>query len=85
VRIGVEGGGDEAGANGSGKVNGSEVISGTTNAGGQFPVTFTSGVVPGTVGVRAELLNNGIGVRDDRIEILLLNDGSTLFLPTIER
>jgi hypothetical protein len=62
------------------------VISGTTNANGQFLVTFTSGVLPGPVGVRAELLNDGVAVRDDRVELRLVREAGTgLFLPLIGR
>ena len=83
--VGIERGADEAERNESGKVNGREVISGTTNAAGELHVTFASGVVPGVVGVRAELLNNGVSVRDDRVELTLLATERTIYLPKIER
>jgi uncharacterized protein YegL len=50
VRIGVSGDGQ------IGRINGSEVVSGTTNTQGQFTATFTSGTAAGEARVRAELL-----------------------------
>ncbi|MCJ7662348.1 MAG: VWA domain-containing protein [Anaerolineales bacterium] len=50
VRIGVAGDGQ------MGTISGSEVITGTTNAQGQFTTTFTSGTIAGHARVRAELL-----------------------------
>jgi hypothetical protein len=86
VQIGVEGGGDQDGGNGHGMVNGSEVISGKTNANGEFVVTFTSGVVAGPVGVRAGLMNNGVAVREARIELNLLDADvdTTIYFPIIK-
>ena len=86
VRIGVEGGGDEAGDNPIGTVNGSEVVSGTTNAAGQFQVTFKSGNVAGQAGLRAELLIGGESLETDRIELRLGSElDETLTLPFIRR
>jgi hypothetical protein len=84
VRIGVEGGGDDPGDNVFGTVNGGEVISGTTDAAGEFRVTFTSGTVSGPVGLRAELVRGDAAVREDRVEILLAPKQS-LYLPVVQR
>jgi hypothetical protein len=40
----------------TGMVDGSEVVTGTTDSDGQFAATFTAGTVPGAVTARAELL-----------------------------
>lgn len=82
VRIGVEGGGDTANSNEFGTVNGSEVISGTTNAAGEFHAIFTSGSASGTVGLRAELVHNGVSVSEDRREIIL-GPSRFLYLPLV--
>jgi hypothetical protein len=80
VRIGVEGDGQ------LGTISGEEVVSGETDANGQFSAIFTSGEVVAVVGVRAELLfDEGVGlavVDYDRKEIKV---GTTLYLPLLLR
>jgi hypothetical protein len=72
VRIGVEGGGDQVGSNPIGMVNGAEIVTGTTNAAGQFQVTFKSGTIGGPAGLRAELVVDGESREADRVEIQLI-------------
>ncbi|MCC7352621.1 MAG: VWA domain-containing protein [Anaerolineae bacterium] len=82
VRIGVVGDGQV------GTINGGEVISGTTDANGQFSATFTSGVFASDVEVRAELLvAEGGGYRtvhDDR-KTIRLQAGSTIYMPLVQK
>ena len=82
VRIGVVGDGQ------IGTINGGEVISGTTDANGQFAATFTSGARAGDVEIRAELLvAEGGGYRtvhDDR-KIIHLQAGSTVYMPLVQK
>jgi hypothetical protein len=86
VRIGVEGGGDQAGSNQVGTVNGSEVVTGTTNASGQFQVTFKSGTVAGEAGLRAELILDGVSTERDRTTIMLgAQQGREILMPLIRR
>ena len=67
VQIGVESDQDD---DQLGTISGGEVVSGYTNADGQFSATFTSGITVGAAGIRAELIyNDGSGpavVRHDR-------------------
>ena len=53
VRIGVSGDGQ------LGTINGTEVLTGTTNIQGQFTAVYTSGTIAGEARVRAELLIMG--------------------------
>lgn len=81
VRIGVEDDGQ------LGLVNGSEVLTGTTNAQGQISGTFSKVGPVGPVGVRAEALqsNGGFGfdiIHEDR-EIITI--GTLLYMPVIQR
>lgn len=78
VHIGVEEDGQ------LGTIEGGEVVSGVTDANGEFVAVFTSGEIIGIVGVRAELYyDKGSGlelVHDDR---KVINVGSNVHLPII--
>jgi len=80
VRIGLEEDGQ------FGTINGGEVITGTTDASGQFSAVFTASTIPGDVGVRAELLVRDDGsfrvVHEDRKVIVI---GILIYLPLILR
>ena len=80
VQIGVEGDGQ------LGTIAGGELVSGITDANGQFSAVFTNGGVIAIVGVRAELLyDQGIGkdvVFHDRKEIMV---GARVYLPVTMR
>ena len=80
MQIGVEGDGQ------LGTIAGGELVSGITDAKGQFSAVFTNGGVISVVGVRAELLyDQGIGkevVLYDRKEIMI---GARLYLPVTMR
>ncbi len=80
VHIGVEGDGQ------LGTISGGEVVTGTTDANGQFNAVLTSGTLYGRGAVRAELLyDKGAGlevVQEDREMIIF---GTEIFLPMIDR
>jgi hypothetical protein len=81
VNIGVEADGQ------MGTIEGGEVISGYTDASGQFSATYTSGTVAGFVGVRAELVvdrGGGPYVAHDDRGIIFLGVSLTR-LPMIQR
>lgn len=84
VQIGIEGGGDHAGSNDMGTLNGHEVISGTTDAAGTFQVIFTSGSHVGQVGLRAELLQESVPTIAER-RTLVLTATNVVYLPLVQR
>lgn len=84
VQIGIEGGGDQGGSNDRGTLNGQEVVSGTTDAAGAFQATLTSGATLGQVGLRAELLQDGVPTHTDR-RTLLLTATNMVYLPLVAR
>jgi hypothetical protein len=86
VRLGEEGDGEQ------GLINGSEVITATTNAQGQVLATFTKAAgakgINGVVGVRAELLMpDGAGFKvasEARVELVLAAN-KKVFLPFVRK
>jgi hypothetical protein len=81
VQIGVEGDGQ------LGTISGGEVVSGLTDANGQFSATLTSGVTAGATGIRAELIfDDGSGARVVHHDRKLMYIGIRLIhLPLIRR
>lgn len=83
VRLGVSGDGER------GTVDGSEVITGTTNSAGQIVATFTRGSQAGPTPLVATLLvEDGGGFQPsltEKIVLLVLVETRNLFLPQINR
>ncbi|RPI82753.1 MAG: hypothetical protein EHM41_17590, partial [Chloroflexi bacterium] len=77
VRIGLEGDGKY------GTIDSSEVVTGTTNASGEFTATFVAGIQIGDAPIRAELISGGVAVHKARQVIIIV--GNKLFLPVIVR
>ncbi len=80
VRLGIEGDGQY------GLINGAEVVTGTTDANGQFSAVFTSGASGGVIGVRAELYverdGSKVAVQNARRELTL---EYKQYLPFVQR
>ena len=87
VRMGVAGDGD------LGSINGSEVMTGTTDANGQVVATFTRGVKTGAVVVRAELVvqenNQSHGALEQQVMLTVLAapapTNQRVYLPVVIR
>ena len=87
VRMGVAGDGD------LGSLNGSEVMTGTTDANGQVVATFTRGVKTGAVVVRAELVvqenNQSHGALEQAVTLIVLAapapTNQRVYLPVVIR
>ena len=83
VRIGVEGDGE------NGRLNGQELVSGMTNAQGQFRATYTGSTTPGRVKLRAEFMTTENGnthpAFDARASLILTANVYKAYLPVVVR
>jgi hypothetical protein len=83
VRISVSGDG------GGGTINGSEVMTGTTNANGQVAVTYTRGSATGAIRILAQVIGEENGAKyaalEDQLVIQVNAAELRIFLPSVTR